>query len=99
MKKSTQVAPRKSACQKILSAYPGEMEFIHATFSDDQPESLVAALAVISRVRGMTKLAKASHISRDGLYKAFSPRGNPSLRTVITVLGCLGYRLKIIPRK
>ncbi|HEX7115177.1 MAG TPA: addiction module antidote protein [Steroidobacter sp.] len=37
----------------------------------------------IARARGMARLAKETGISREGLYEALSPDGNPSLRTVL----------------
>jgi probable addiction module antidote protein len=45
------------------------------------------------RVRGMTKLAKRTGLTRMGLYKALSKDGNPSLDTVLRVLHALDLRL------
>jgi probable addiction module antidote protein len=41
----------------------------------------------------MAQLAKDTGISREGLYKALSPDGNPSLATVLKVVKALGLKL------
>ena len=41
----------------------------------------------------MTRTAKAAGISREGLYKALSPNGNPSFATVCKILNALGYTI------
>ncbi|WP_427915976.1 addiction module antidote protein [Slackia exigua] len=46
----------------------------------------------IARARGMTQLAEDTGITRDGLYKALSPTGNPSFSTVQKVIRTLGYK-------
>lgn len=56
---------------------------------------LNAALGDIARARGMTQLAKDTGITRDGLYKALSPTGNPSFGTVQKVVKALGYKLDV----
>ncbi len=54
---------------------------------------IAAALGDIARARGMAQLAKDTGISREGLYKALSPDGNPSLATVLKVVKALGLKL------
>jgi probable addiction module antidote protein len=41
----------------------------------------------------MAQLAKDTGISREGLYKALSADGNPSLSTVLKVVKALGLKL------
>lgn len=59
----------------------------------DDAAYIAAALGDIARARGMAQLAKDTGISREGLYKALSADGNPSLATVLKVLRALGLRL------
>jgi probable addiction module antidote protein len=64
---------------------------------DEAPDDaalLAAALGDIARARGMMGLAKATGLSREGLYKALSKDGNPSLDTVLKVIKALGLKLK-----
>lgn len=59
----------------------------------DDAAFIAAALGDIARARGMAQLAKDTGISREGLYKALSPDGNPSLATVLKVVKALGLKL------
>ncbi|MGB6451010.1 MAG: addiction module antidote protein [Steroidobacteraceae bacterium] len=66
---------------------------------EEAPEDaafLAAAIGTIARARGMVQLSRDTGISRDGLYKALSKDGNPSLATVLKVLRALG--LKLVPQ-
>ena len=51
------------------------------------------AIDTVARAKGMTKTAKEAGISREGLYKALSPNGNPSFATVCKILNAIGYIL------
>lgn len=61
------------------------------------PEDLLQAIQVVARSRGMTKTAREAGITRDGLYKALAPDGNPAFTTVFNILRALGYTLTPIP--
>lgn len=62
----------------------------------DDAALVAAALGDIARARGMVRLAKETGLTREGLYKALSKDGNPSLSTVLKVLKALG--LKFTPQ-
>ena len=62
----------------------------------DDPAFIAVALGNIARTHGMVQLAKETGLTREGLYKALSAEGNPSLGTVLKVLKALG--LKLTPR-
>jgi probable addiction module antidote protein len=59
----------------------------------DDATLLAAALGDIARARGMMGLAKKTGLTREGLYKALSKDGNPSLGTVLKVINALGMKL------
>ncbi len=61
--------------------------------SDGEPTQVVAALADIARARGMLHLARETGLTREGLYKALSPEGNPSFAMVMKVCKALGLKL------
>ncbi len=64
------------------------------TADDPGDGSLIrSALRAISRARRMTRLARDTGISRDGLYTALSPEGNPSFATILKVTRALGLTL------
>ncbi len=71
--------------------------FIRAAIEEagDDPAFIAAVLGDVARSRGMAQIARDTGISREGLYKALSADGNPSLSTLIKVLGALGLRLHV----
>jgi probable addiction module antidote protein len=63
----------------------------------DDPAFIAVALGNIARAYGMVRLAKDTGLTREGLYKALSADGNPSLGTVLKVVKALG--MKLTPEK
>jgi probable addiction module antidote protein len=49
----------------------------------DDPTFIAVALGNIARAYGMDRLAKDTGLTREGLYKALSADGNPSLGTIL----------------
>lgn len=63
--------------------------------ASDDAAYIAAALGDIGRAHGMAQLATDTGISREGLYKALSPDGNPSLSTLLKAVKALGLKLTI----
>lgn len=63
--------------------------------SEGDPAFIIHALATIARAKNMSQLARDTGMSREGLYKALSPQGNPTFATVIKVATALGLSLKL----
>jgi probable addiction module antidote protein len=63
----------------------------------DDPAYLANALGVVARARNMSRLARETGLSREGLNKALSGEGNPTLGTVMKVAKALGLRLEFRP--
>ena len=63
----------------------------------DDPTFIAVALGNVARARGMMQLARETGITREGLYKALSAGGNPSLGTTLKVMKALG--LKLTPQR
>lgn len=61
----------------------------------DDPAFIIKALGAVARARNMTKLAQDAGMSREGLYKALSGEGNPSLATVQKVAKALNLKLTL----
>ena len=59
----------------------------------DDAALLATALGNLARARGMMQLAKDTGLTREGLYKALSAEGNPSLDTILKVMKALGLKL------
>ena len=61
------------------------------------PSFVADALGVIARARGMSEVAREAGVSRESLYRALSPDGNPEFGTVLRVAQALGLRLTVAP--
>jgi len=58
-------------------------------------KATLASLRNIAKVKGMGETAKQIGMTRQGLQKALSPNGNPTIATFNKVLNSFGYRLSI----
>ena len=70
--------------------------YLEAAFEDGDPSLIAAALGDIARAIGMTQMATQAGVTREALYKALSPSGDPRLSTLLGVMKALG--LKLTPR-
>lgn len=60
-------------------------------------ETLLDSLRIIARVKGVSALAKSAGITRQGLQRALSAKGNPRFDTLVPILRGIGYRLTVTP--
>jgi probable addiction module antidote protein len=61
----------------------------------DDPAFIVHALGVIARARNMSQLARDTGLTREGLYNALSPEGDPSFAIIAKVAKALGLRITV----
>jgi probable addiction module antidote protein len=71
------------------------VNFLEAAIEENDADFLISAIGDIARSRGMSRLAGELNLDRAGLYKSFSPNGNPSFKTVFNLLDILGFKLKV----
>jgi probable addiction module antidote protein len=64
--------------------------FISDAFETGDAEYIAKAMGVVARAKGMTELARETGLSREQLYRSFSSKGNPTLKTMLTVMRALG---------
>ena len=64
---------------------------------EDRAAALLALRAIAEAYGGLGKIAQEAGISRESLYRALSPTGNPTLKTLIAVLNTVGMRLSVEP--
>ncbi len=62
---------------------------------DDRGGALLALRAVAEAYGGLGIVAAEAGISRESLYRALSPKGNPTLRILLAVLKTVGLRLSV----
>jgi probable addiction module antidote protein len=58
-------------------------------------EALLAALRHVAEAQGMAVVAERAGIPRESLYRALSPSGNPTIKTLLAVLGAAGLKLGV----
>lgn len=64
---------------------------------DDRAAGLLALRTVAEAYGGLGAVAAEAGVSRESLYRALSPKGNPTLKTLLAVLKTVGMRLSIEP--
>jgi probable addiction module antidote protein len=62
---------------------------------DDRAAGLLALRTVAEAYGGLAVVAAEAGISRESLYRALSPKGNPTLKTLLAVLKTVGLRLSV----
>ncbi len=81
-----------------LRDHPEEVDDYIAILFDEYAQSgntaaLLSSLRVVSRVKGVTRVAEAAGMTRKGVQKALSENGNPEFSSVNAILQAMGYRL------
>jgi len=71
--------------------------YLEAVMEDGDPALIAAALGDVARARNLSQLARDVGMTRQGLDKALSGNGNPSLSTVVKVAHALGLQLAFKP--
>lgn len=78
-----------------LASPEAQGELINDAFRSGDATYIATALGLIARARGMTQVAKDAGISREALYKALSPQGDPKLSTLLGVIKALDLSLNV----
>lgn len=62
---------------------------------DERAGGLLALRTVAEAHGGLAAVAADAGLSREALYRALSPKGNPTLKTLLAVLKTVGLRLSV----
>jgi probable addiction module antidote protein len=62
---------------------------------NDRAAGLLALRTVAEAYGGLGAVATEAGISRESLYRTLSPKGNPTLKTLLAVLKTVGLRLSV----
>jgi probable addiction module antidote protein len=87
---------------EYFTRHPEEIdEFVNEIFSeyakDGDSAALLSALRSIARVKGVSNIAKEVKMSRQGVQKALSAKGNPRFDSINAIIWAMGYQL--MPQK
>ena len=67
--------------------------FMADAFETADTAYIAHALGVVARAKGMSQIAEETGLSREQLYRSFSARGNPTLKTTLVVMRALGLEM------
>jgi probable addiction module antidote protein len=67
--------------------------FMAEAFQTNDVGYISHALGVVARAKGMAQIAEQTGLSREQLYRSFSEKGNPTLKTTLAVMNALGIQL------
>ena len=67
--------------------------FMAEAFQTGNAAYISHALGVVARAKGMAQIASQTGLSREQLYRSFSAKGNPTLKTTLAVMKALGVQL------
>jgi len=75
------------------------VEYIRAAIEEnaDEPAALMVAIRRVAEAHGMQHVAEAAEVNRESLYRALSAKGNPTVKTLASVLKVMGMRLSVVP--
>ncbi|MEW6262330.1 MAG: addiction module antidote protein [Thermodesulfobacteriota bacterium] len=88
--------------ESYFREHPEEIdEYISIIFEeyagDGYTGALLSSSRILSRVKGVTKIAEEAGMSRKGVQKALSEEGNPGFASVNAIMHAMGY--KLTPKK
>ena len=83
---------------EYFNEHPEEIDaFLAETFADYAQDgdsaTLLSALRIIARVKGISAMADEVGMTRQGLQKALSSKGNPRLDNINAIMRAMGYQL------
>jgi probable addiction module antidote protein len=90
---------RKFDATEHLRTPEARAEYLNIVLADGDPAEVRDALNLVARAQGMSQVAKAAGITREGLYKTLGENGNPEFATVLRIVGAMGIRLVAEPAR
>jgi probable addiction module antidote protein len=81
--------------QNHLKTRKERIAYLEAVMEDGDPSLIAAALGDIARAVGPSRFARETGLSRETIYKALKPNGNPTLDTLAKSMKALGVRLSL----
>ena len=67
--------------------------FMKDAFESGDAGYIAHALGVVARAKGMSKIAEETGLAREALYRSLASDGNPTLKSMLTIMHALGLEL------
>ncbi len=82
--------------QQVDLADPKEAAaYLNAALEDGDQQIFLLALRDVTEARGITQVAREVRLNRESMYRMLSPKGNPQLTSLNSLLRGVGLRLAI----
>lgn len=76
-----------------LDSPEAQAELLADALASGDAKVVTAALGMIARAKGMSQMARDAGISREAIYRATGPDGNPTLSTLMAIVRSAGLKL------
>lgn len=98
--KSPASRPHDAAVVELLKEAPDFASVYLAAAREESGEpggqqALLSALRHVAEAQGMAAVAQRAGIPRESLYRALSANANPTIKTLLAVLGAAGLQLAV----
>ena len=71
--------------------------YLNAAAEENDPSLLLVALGQVAKAHGVTHMSRRVSLTRMGLYKTLSKKGNPEFKTFFSILKASGLQLAFKP--
>ncbi|MDO9289547.1 MAG: putative addiction module antidote protein [Thermodesulfovibrionales bacterium] len=74
--------------------------YLNAAIEEGDRELFLLALRNIAEAQGgVSAIAEKAHLNRENLYRMLSKKGNPEIKSLLTLLSAMGLRLRVKAQK
>ena len=89
--------PYQEFLKEVLADPQEAAGYLNTAMEDGDKELFLLALRNVAEARlgGMSKLAEASGLNRESLYRMLSGKGNPELKSLDRLLHALGLKISV----
>lgn len=70
-------------------------EYLNASFKTGDSKLIARALGDVAKIKGMSKVAKATKLDRSSLYNSLTEQGDPKLSTLTKLIQSFGYTFSV----
>lgn len=66
-------------------------DYLNASFATGDNKLIARALGDVAKIKGMSKIARATNLDRSSLYNSLTTEGDPKLSTLTKLIESFGY--------
>ena len=94
---------KKSYQENLIQSLKNMKEaaaYLNAAIEEGDRELFLLALRNIAEAQGgISAIAEKAHLNRENLYRMLSKRGNPEIKSLLTLLHAMGLELTVKAQK